>query len=233
MTRLPDESLRDFLDRRERELADEIATLHGQLVPKEAELAEVRRAKGALGIKLSAQATLHADATVMPAVSVTSPAVTAAPSPPLPSEAPNPASWQNNSFDVAADLHAQHVRRMSAAAVAATATMSSGTSLPLLMSAYQHLTMKELVIKALNEHFRDGATAKQLREFFRDGWGRDIPRENLSPQLSRLYHDNIIGWRQGIWFLLPASSPNEGKEPSENQSEGAPKADGGKFKRRI
>jgi len=40
--------------------------------------------------------------------------------------------------------------------------------------------------KALSEQFQHGATTKQLVNFFKDAWGRDIERTNLSPQLSRL-----------------------------------------------
>lgn len=45
-----DETFRDFLDRRERELAQQICALKEQLTPKEAEFAEIRRTKANLGI---------------------------------------------------------------------------------------------------------------------------------------------------------------------------------------
>ena len=140
------ESLRDFLDRRERELEREIAALHSQLVPKEAELAEVRRAKVSLGIATATQHHLAADGLSGDGPSLASPKLT--------------------------------------------------------VSAYQALTMKELVVKALREHFHNGATTRQLREFFRDGWGREIGRANLSPQLSRLRRDGLINWQHGVWSLV-------------------------------
>ena len=37
--------------------------------------------------------------------------------------------------------------------------------------------------KALSEQFQHGATTKQLVNFFKDAWGRDIERTNLSPRL--------------------------------------------------
>jgi hypothetical protein len=43
-------NLRTFLEDRERELVKEIDQLHAKLSPLEAELAEVRRAKAALGL---------------------------------------------------------------------------------------------------------------------------------------------------------------------------------------
>jgi hypothetical protein len=46
----PDETLRDFVERRERELTHQISTLKSQIAPKETELAEIRRTKAALGM---------------------------------------------------------------------------------------------------------------------------------------------------------------------------------------
>ena len=53
--------------------------------------------------------------------------------------------------------------------------------------------MKQLIVKVLIEHFKDGATARQMIDFFRDAWGRNIERQNLSPQISRLYQEGTIG----------------------------------------
>jgi hypothetical protein len=204
----PGEPLREYLDRRETELQISINALHDQLRPQESELAEIRRAKGALGIPIlhlvvshsgasleivrapdrppldSEQEALQVDAIVtVPPVTLTASAVTAG-SPQISS----PNLVQNNS---------------EAAAAATTDMMvSRDTPLSLRMSAYQHLTMKQLVMKALNEHFQKGATARQLREFFRDAWGRPIKRANLSPQLSRLLKEGIIGMDNGVWSLM-------------------------------
>src|SRR5947209_141244 len=64
MTQQSDESIRAFLDRREKQLMENIASRHSELAPMEAELAEVRRAKGALGIpqvvQISARVTAGA-----------------------------------------------------------------------------------------------------------------------------------------------------------------------------
>jgi len=224
MTQETDESLRDFLERRERGLVGEIAALQGQLAPKEAELAEVRRAKGALGMpslgaQLSALGAMHVDADVVPAATFTQSSAPSDPPPPKLTDQTvhNSPVRQNNSWEIAAHVHAEHERRNRAAAVGAATMMmmmSRDTPLALRTSVPQHLTMKELVIKALTEHFRDGASAKQLREFFRDGWGRDIPRENLSPQLTRLYRDKIVGRREpDMWYLLPANSGTAKESP--------------------
>lgn len=113
-------TVRETLDHREKELADDIAARHGELAPLEHELAQIRRAKAALGI----------------------------PSPPTASQ-------------------------------------------------YERHTIKQLI----DVHFRAGATAEQLREFFRDAWGQEITRESLSPQLSRLLGDGFVRRDGHVWKL--------------------------------
>ena len=138
--------LRDFLAKRERELLEQITGLHDQLTPLEAELAEVRRARAAIGsVQVSSDAAM-------------------------------PVGWQ------AYTLEGQEQGPLALRA-------SDGAR----VSAYADLTMKELVIKVLRDHFQKGATTRQMVEFFRDAWHRDIPRANLSPQISRLYQEGIIG----------------------------------------
>ncbi|GLQ53766.1 hypothetical protein [Devosia nitrariae] len=68
--------------------------------------------------------------------------------------------------------------------------------------AYARMTMKEMTVKALSEHFPRGATANKLIEFFHNAWGRtDIVRSSLSPQLSRLKQDNVIGLKGKLWYI--------------------------------
>jgi phosphopantetheinyl transferase (holo-ACP synthase) len=78
------------------------------------------------------------------------------------------------------------------------------------------MTMKEMVVKALGEHFPHGATANQLLDFFRSEWGREQMRTSLSPQLSRLKDRHIITLKGKVWHL----APNENGPP-----EGGPEAD--------
>jgi hypothetical protein len=67
----------------------------------------------------------------------------------------------------------------------------------------QHLTLKNLVIKALKEHFPKGADANQLVEFFHNSWGRtDVMRSSLSPQLSRLKVDKVLDLNGRVWTLV-------------------------------
>ena len=81
----------------------------------------------------------------------------------------------------------------------------------------QKLTMKQLVVRTLTEHLKNGATANELLDFFERKWGRKIERTSLSPQLSRLKSDNIIQLQGKTWrlseparaFGVPGLFPNE------------------------
>ena len=69
-------------------------------------------------------------------------------------------------------------------------------------SPYFRLTIKQLVQKALNEHFQNGATANDMLNLFENVYGRgDIARTSLSPQLSRLREDGIIFRTGHTWRL--------------------------------
>jgi hypothetical protein len=60
---------------------------------------------------------------------------------------------------------------------------------------FKQMTIKELVIQALLDHFPTGASAAPLRDFIKDAYGRLIAPSSLRPQLHRLqaaeilYHD--------------------------------------------
>lgn len=77
-------------------------------------------------------------------------------------------------------------------------------------SPYPALTMKEMVLKALLEHFPNGATCGQFIAFFRDAWSRDIARSSLSPQLSRLRIEGKIQ-RHGLVWQWPSATEVAGE----------------------
>lgn len=155
--------LRDYLEQRESELLTEIGDLHRKLAPLEAELAEVRRAKAAIGMPISDAAP--ADEKLLRSVTL-------------------------ERFD--------EVQRT---------------------SPYAHLTMKQLVVKALGEHFQHGAETRELVDFFRDAWGRDIARTNLSPQISRLYSEGVISRTGRLWVLTEALVERIHEADAERDSE--------------
>jgi hypothetical protein len=140
-------NLREYLEKREPELLSELAALYAETKRKEAELAEVRRAKVSIGML----APWHADPELTRFAAVE---------------------------DLAQSLASPGVRLRS--------------SPP---SPYAHLTMKQLVMRALGEHLRSGATRRELIDFFRDAWGREIEPASLSPQLSRLMNEGMIVYR--------------------------------------
>jgi hypothetical protein len=83
-------------------------------------------------------------------------------------------------------------------------------------SPYAKLTMKQLVRKALDEHFANGATALELLDFFKNAWGRhDIIRSSLSPQLSRLKREGVIRLEGKTWHLAGdgAADHDDDNEP--------------------
>ncbi len=184
-------NLREFLESREQELLKEIGEHHGRLAPLEAELAEICRAKGALGISAEGRASLPGISAEGRATLAGSGSVTV--------DVTVPVDWQKSNFADAAQIAAQRQRGNRAAIISST----GGTDVFASTSPYEHLTMKQLVEKVLREHFHNGATTRQMLEFFRDGWKRNIERANLSPQITRLVRDGVIKQRDdGRWFLV-------------------------------
>jgi DNA-binding transcriptional ArsR family regulator len=55
-----------------------------------------------------------------------------------------------------------------------------------------HLTIKEMVLNALRDHFHAGATPSELREYFRMVYSKDIDRNSISPQLARLREEGLV-----------------------------------------
>jgi hypothetical protein len=70
-------------------------------------------------------------------------------------------------------------------------------------SPYNNMTMKDLVLNALGQHFQSGATRSELINFFRDAWNRKIEPSSLSPQLSRLLNEGKISYREADHRWLP------------------------------
>jgi hypothetical protein len=202
MPQQSDESLRAFLDRREKQLTEDIAARHSELAPMEAELAEVRRAKGALGIPQIVQMSAR-----VAAVTSSRATLSITPDP----RVPDSSRWQNDAHEAAAQIATDHHRQTAMTAAQEGADNFSGHGI-VSPSPYEHLTMKQLIMKALTEHFQSGATAKQFREFFRDAWARDIDRASLSPQLSRLRGDKIIDRNGNVWFLIKKNEMPIGKQ---------------------
>jgi hypothetical protein len=85
-------------------------------------------------------------------------------------------------------LMAEHNRRQMAAVLS-----QPNQAVPPLPLQYEGMTIKQLAIKALLDHFPNGATTIDLRDFIQDAYGRDIMPSSLRPQLHRLKADGILG----------------------------------------
>ena len=69
----------------------------------------------------------------------------------------------------------------------------SGTPLPLQMAErLEKMTIKQLVVQALLDHFPTGANATLIRDFIRDAYGKVIQPSSLRPQLHRLKADGVL-----------------------------------------
>jgi hypothetical protein len=142
-----------FLKSREAELRTRIQVLSQELVPLEAELADVRRAQKAI-------------------------------EPPLTDEEAD--NEHGDEFEIVEIVE---------------------------VDRYKNLSMKQLTLRALKEHFEKGATAQQLLAFFKDAYGRrDVVRSSLSPQLTRLKREKKITREGMIWKISPDKETPSNKE---------------------
>jgi hypothetical protein len=68
----------------------------------------------------------------------------------------------------------------------------------------EQLTIKEMIMGALNHHFQQGATPSELSEYMRTAYGREIDRNSVSPQLARLREEGLVentNALNGKWML--------------------------------
>lgn len=143
---MADETTREFLDRRERELSNQLAAARSHTATIEGELREVKMAKEALG-SMPGRVALEGRVTI-------------------------------------GGLKARGT-------LSAHATIAGGLSAD--PSRYAGMTIKELAIQAIIDGFPNGATMMDIRNFIRDGYGREIPPSSLRPQMHRLKADGILG----------------------------------------
>jgi hypothetical protein len=90
---------------------------------------------------------------------------------------------------------------------------------------YEALTLKQLAIRALRDHFADGATTHQLLVHFERAYGRRVERPSLSPQLSRLKDDREIVLDGRLWKL--AEPDQKRNEPPAREAGGSLVSDDG------
>jgi hypothetical protein len=142
----PDETLRDFVERRERELMDQIQLLQDQLASKQRELADVREVKGKLG---------------------------------LPDAAPEmtPLPLSDNEL----------------IALIKTRGTACGALITLIQQRTpEQLTIKQMIMRTLLEHLKDGATPGELRNCIRENYARNIGDTSIRPNLERMKRNGLI-----------------------------------------
>ena len=90
------------------------------------------------------------------------------------------------------------------------------------------LTIKQMALAALRDHFRQGATPAELRDYMKTAYGRDVDRNSISPQLARLRDQGAVQqhndgkWsitRGGRWYDHPTSFNASKDEPAELSEE--------------
>ena len=84
------------------------------------------------------------------------------------------------------------------------------------LQAQTDLTIKQMILNALRDHFVDGATPTELSDYFRTAYGKVVHRNSISPQLARLREEGSVEqppgllnegkWkitRAGKWYGVP------------------------------
>lgn len=183
---MTEETAHSFLQRRRRELEAQISALKGQLVPKQDELAQIDKMLTAAGPP--------------PAVA-----------PALPQRNDNAAVQ----FDYAAAAQslqpflesaipsAEAMEKMRGALEAweSSQTKAILRSMTDPISRFTAMTIKELVVQAIIDHFPNGGKISDIREFIRNGYGREIDQASLRPQMHRLKADGVLIQEGEIWNM--------------------------------
>jgi len=157
-----DETLRDFLERRERELTQQIRALHMQMAPMEIEITEIRRSKAALGLP---PATATADFV--------------APVGPVP-------------------LTTRSIERPNRCRMIAKAIRDKPLG---------EMSIKQLIIKALFERFKEGVTPLELSHFLSETYRRAIGSGSIRPIMARLKEDGmVVRNAESKWLLDPVAA---------------------------
>jgi len=80
------------------------------------------------------------------------------------------------------------------------------------------LTIKQMILHALIDHFREGATPSELSGYIKVAYGREVDRNSVSPQLARLREEGLVVQPDGPpvlpgrWIIMPISDEEVGRE---------------------
>lgn len=179
---MADETTMHFLQRRERELAARIAALRGQLAPLEAELEKVSKMRALwysehqnpLGGKALPGFGSLAD---LGGRTLT-----------------NPLTGSSVGLGALGELVSPYP---------SNAPASGAPSRPLGVERYAQMSIKELIIQAFLDQFRDSATATELRDFIPAAYRRNIEASSFRSALHRLKTDGVLDFDNELWSLSP------------------------------
>jgi hypothetical protein len=170
----PGESLAQFLDRRENELAARVSALRGQLAPLE--LAEIQKVKmliagnRAMGLPDPPSSALVPHAVTVPHV---------------------------------CDLLRQTNSNALMEGPSSVSPLTGAVFYDVFPTRYEKMTIKELAIQGLIDHFPNGTTTSNLREFIFSGYSRAVAADSLRTQMHRLKAQGILNQNGEIWNLEP------------------------------
>ena len=96
-------------------------------------------------------------------------------------------------------IEVQHIKASASCASPPNSNTTVGAAYGVVSQAavdlglYEGMTIKQLAIQALVDHFKKGGTTIEIRDFINDAYGRDILPSSLRPQLHRLKAAGILG----------------------------------------
>jgi hypothetical protein len=185
---MAEETTAQFLLRRRAELSAQISALRGQLGPKEAELEQIDKMLALTGNYTSALEPFLDNAGANALLPGSGSALSQL----------HAARDALNPIDAVARGIANALRPIDDVAKGVANAIDP-------TDRYSRMTIKQLVVQALLDHFPEGASLKLIREFIRDGYGRVIEQSSLRPQIHRLKADGVLFHRpeNDTWNLLP------------------------------
>ena len=188
---MADESAYQFLRRRQTQLIAQASALNGQLRPIEAELAQIERMLSV------AQPSVEAQVDVALSRTWNSPLALDYSSALKSLELPEIAGKLRALGELPAEV-AEKLRALGEIPAEVAATFKGLGNLVVSADVvsnqkYESMTIKELAIQALIDHFPNGATMMEIRDFIQDGYGRRIFPSSLRPQMHRLKEAGVLG----------------------------------------
>jgi len=64
------------------------------------------------------------------------------------------------------------------------------------------MTIKQMIMAALRDHFHNGASPTELRDYMRAVYAKDVDRNSISPQLTRLREQGAVDMlTDGKWKI--------------------------------